>query len=154
MEIIIILLGLLIDRITKLCAMGSLKDGNNIIVIKNLFQLEYLENTGAAFGIFNSRTGILSLVTSVVILALIVYLAKYRPKNLLERIGVSLIIAGAIGNLIDRVYYKYVVDFLKLHYKDVYVFPTFNVADVLISLGTAVIIIYLVKDNLSRYQDL
>ncbi|AWI03755.1 signal peptidase II [Clostridium drakei] len=147
MELIIIILGLILDRITKLWALKELSNTSGIVVIKDFFVLFYLENRGAAFGILQDKVVFLSLVTFFVMAGIIYYIIKYRPASKLLRISLALIISGAIGNLIDRTYYKYVVDFLTLHYKDVYYFPTFNVADVLVVTGTFLLAIYLIKED-------
>jgi signal peptidase II len=147
MEILIVFIGLVIDRITKIWALKRLTEGRDIVIIKNLFSFSYLENRGAAFGIFQNKVLLLSIVTSVVILGMIYYLVKYRPVSKLLRYSLALIITGAIGNLIDRYAYKYVVDFILLHYKDVYYFPTFNVADMMVVSGTFLLAICILKDE-------
>jgi signal peptidase II len=147
MEFLIIFIGLFIDRITKVWALKRLAGGSDIVVIENLFSLSYLENRGAAFGIFQNKVLFLSIITSIVILCMIIYLIKYRPASKLLRYTLALIISGAIGNLIDRYVYKYVVDFIMLHYKDVYYFPTFNVADMLVVVGTFLLAICILKDE-------
>lgn len=147
MELLIIILGLILDRITKLWAIKELSNTSGIVVIKDFFVLFYLENRGAAFGILQDKVVFLSIVTFIVMAGIIYYIIKYRPASKLLRISLALIISGAIGNLIDRTYYKYVVDFLTLHYKDVYYFPTFNVADVLVVTGTFLLAIYLIKED-------
>lgn len=147
MELLIVFVGLVIDRITKIWALNRLTEGRDIVIIKNLFSFSYLENRGAAFGIFQNKVLLLSIVTSVVILGMIYYLVKYRPVSKLLRYSLALIISGAIGNLIDRYAYKYVVDFILLHYKDVYYFPTFNVADMMVVSGTFLLAICILKDE-------
>lgn len=147
MELLIIILGLILDRITKLWALKELTNTSGIVVIKDFFVLFYVENRGAAFGILENKVVFLSIVTFIVMAGIIYYIIKYRPASKLLRISLALIISGAIGNLIDRTYYKYVVDFLTLHYKDVYYFPTFNVADVLVVTGTFLLAIYLIKED-------
>ncbi|WPC40955.1 signal peptidase II [Clostridium sp. JS66] len=147
MELLIIILGLILDRVTKLWALKELSNTSGIVVIKDFFGLFYLENRGAAFGILQNKLVFLSIVTFIVMIGIIYYIIKYKPTSKLLRISLALIISGAIGNLIDRTYYKYVVDFLTLHYKDVYYFPTFNVADVLVVTGTFLLAIYLIKED-------
>lgn len=142
---ILIILGIAVDRITKILASNYLSSGKTIEVIPNLFDFEYLENTGAAFGIFKDKTYILAIFSIIVIIGLIIYTFKFSSKKILERIAISLIISGAIGNLFDRLYFNYVIDFIYLHYNG-YSFPVFNVADILVSVGTALLAIYLVKD--------
>lgn len=147
MEILIIILGLFLDRITKIWALNTLSKVAEIVLIRDFFSFSYLENRGAAFGIFQNKILFLSLITFIVMLAIVYYLIKYKPNSKLLRISLALILSGAIGNLIDRVGYKYVVDFIMLHYKDVYYFPTFNVADMLVVIGTALLAIYLMKEE-------
>lgn len=148
MEVIIIFLGLLLDRLSKIWALNSLKENDGIVLIKDFFKLEYLENRGAAFGIMQNKLIFLSLFTFLIICGMIYYLIKYRPKSIFQRISFAFIISGAIGNLFDRVFYKYVVDFILVHYKDIYYFPTFNVADMLVVVGTIVLAISIVKEEI------
>jgi signal peptidase II len=148
LEWLIIIFGLIADRVTKLWALGSLKNVDNITIIKNYFAFEYLENRGAAFGILQNKLWLLAIVTMLVIGGMIFYLVKYKPNSKILRVAMAMIISGAIGNLIDRIYYKYVVDFILVHYKDVYYFPTFNVADILVSVGTFFLIISILKDEI------
>jgi len=147
MEVLIVFLGLLLDRLTKFWALSSLKEENGIILIKDFFKLEYLENRGAAFGILQNKLILLALVTLLVISGMIYYIIKYKPKSKFLRISFALIISGALGNLYDRLFYKYVVDFILLHYKEVYYFPTFNVADMLVVVGTLILAISIVKEE-------
>ncbi|MCH5138384.1 signal peptidase II [Clostridiaceae bacterium UIB06] len=147
MEILIIVLGLFLDRITKIWALNTLVKVPEIVLIKDFFSFSYLENRGAAFGIFQNKVFFLALTTFIIMAAVGYYLIKYKPNSKLLRISLSLILSGAIGNLIDRVGYKYVVDFIMFHYKEVYYFPTFNVADILVVVGTALLAIYLMKEE-------
>lgn len=112
MGIIVLILGIFLDRISKIWALNTLASGKDIVVIKNLFTFSYLENRGAAFGIFQNRLIFLSLITAIVILGVVYFIVKYKPTSKLLKISLSLIISGAIGNLIDRIYYKFVVDFI------------------------------------------
>jgi signal peptidase II len=146
MEFIIIAFGLFLDRITKIWSKGTLKDKNDIIVIKDFFGFTYTENRGAAFSIFQNKVLFLAIVTSIVITIMIYYLIKLRKDSILVRISLSLIIGGAIGNLIDRIYYGYVVDFIMFHYRDIYTFPIFNIADIMVVVGTGLLALYIIKD--------
>lgn len=147
MEILIIILGLIADRLTKVWALNTLSKVDEIVVIKNIFGFSYLENRGAAFGVFQNKVFLLGIVTSIVIAAMIFYLLKYKPASKLLRTSIALIISGAVGNLIDRFTYKFVVDFILLHYKDVYYYPTFNVADMLVVVGTILLAICIIRDE-------
>jgi len=141
-------LGLIVDRATKLWVASVLKGTDGITIIKNFFGFEYLENRGAAFGMLQNKQWLLIVVTLIVIIGMIFYLVKYKPKYKFVYISVSMIIAGAIGNLIDRIFYNYVVDFILVHYKDIYYFPTFNVADMLVCVGTFFLLICILKDEI------
>lgn len=145
MGFIVILILLAIDILTKQWAINVLAKANDITVIKGFFDLAYLENRGAAFGILQNKVIFLALITSIVILIMVVYLIKYKPESKILKYSFYLIISGAIGNLIDRVRLGFVVDFLQFHYKDVYYFPTFNMADTFVVIGTALMILYVVK---------
>lgn len=147
MEIIIIILGVILDRVTKIWAIKELSIGKDLIIIKNFFQFSYLENTGAAFGIFRDKTIFLAIITFIIAISILFYLFKYKPQSLILRLSLAFIISGAIGNLIDRAYYKYVVDFILVHYKDVYYFPTFNVADIFVTMGTVLLALYVIKEE-------
>lgn len=146
MEISIIVIGVIVDRLTKLWALNTLTKSEGIEVIKGFFNLSYLENKGAAFGIFQNKQIYLSVITLLVITGMIYYLLKYKPKSKILKISFSLIISGAIGNLYDRLAYKFVVDFIQIHYKGEY-FPTFNVADSLVVIGTCLLAIYVLKEG-------
>lgn len=147
MEIIIIVLVNIIDRLSKIWAFKNLKDYNDVVIIKNIFSLSYLENRGAAWGIFQGKTIFLLTITIVIIIGIIYFLLKCKPKSKLMRISLSLIIGGAFGNMYDRLVNKYVIDFIYFHYKDVYSFPTFNVADMSVVVGTILLAICLMKDD-------
>ncbi len=147
MEVLIIFLGLILDRLAKVWALSSLREKNGVVLIKDFFKLEYLENRGAAFGILQNKLILLALVTLLIISGMIYYIIKYKPKSKFLRISFAFIISGALGNLYDRVFYKYVVDFILIHYKEVYYFPTFNIADMLVVVGTAILAISIVKEE-------
>lgn len=147
MEILIIIFVNIIDRITKIWATKQLIDGNDLIVIKNIFDFSYLENRGAAWGIFSGKVNLLLIMTVIIVVGIIFYLLKYKPKSRVMRIALSLIIGGAIGNMYDRGIYQHVVDFIHFHYKDVYNFPTFNFADMCVVVGTLLLILSLLRDD-------
>ena len=147
MEILIIVFVNIVDRLTKIWATNNLMNGNDVVIVKNIFSFSYLENRGAAWGIFQGKINFLLIMTIIIVIGIIFYLLKYRPKSKVMRIGLSLILGGAIGNMYDRGIYKYVVDFICFHYKDVYSFPTFNVADMSVVVGTILLVLSLLRDD-------
>lgn len=147
MELVVIIIGFLLDRVTKLWAVSSLKDSNEMVIIKGFFSLTYVENKGAAWNIFTGKTIFLIVFTFVILCGVVFYLLKYRSKNKFMTMALSIIIAGALGNLVDRTIYKHVVDFILFHYKDVYYFPVFNIADVCVVVGTFLLLICMLRDD-------
>lgn len=136
---LIIIVGFILDRLSKLWVLDKLV-GNPITVVKDFFYLRHLENKGAAFSILQGKTILLTVLTSIVALVLIYVLVKNKDKFL--RLTISLILAGALGNLYDRIFRGSVVDFLEFHFGS-YVFPTFNLADTFVVIGTILLAIYI-----------
>ena len=136
----------LLDQVTKYWISQTKPYVN---VIPGFFNLVYVENTGAAFGIFQGRLGILSLISlaAMAVLAVLIWQGPHERKGML--IAFALILGGTCGNLIDRVRLKYVVDFLEFYIKT-YRWPSFNIADSAISTGVALLILLTLKDELSR----
>jgi len=143
---IIFVIGLILDYITKIWALDTLKGKPDITIIKGFFDFSYLENRGAAFGIFQGRVYLLAAVTLIIIGVFFFYYLRTKKKTLLFTVSTALILTGALGNLIDRLRYGFVVDFISWHWKDVYYFPTFNVADICITIGTGLLVIYILKE--------
>lgn len=142
---IVITLIFTLDRLTKYWATKVLMDNEGISIIKGFFDFSYLENTGAAFGMLSGKLIFLTLIPIVVLVFLAYKYYKTKTKNVLLKLSGGMIAAGALGNLYDRIFYGYVVDFISVHYKNLYYFPTFNVADMSITIGTFLIIIYVLK---------
>lgn len=136
MSILYILAIVVLDQLSKYIAKIKLYSISQIEIIKGFFSLTYVENRGAAFGIFRDKRIILVGFTTIVIAVMICYLIKNKSMNKLLRVSLILIIAGAIGNLIDRVLLGYVVDFFHLYIGNVFDWPVFNVADISIVFGT------------------
>ena len=129
-----------LDQVTKILAQSALKGNPNAVIIKNVFELEYLENTGAAFSSFLGKQGFLIVLTSLVLIGCIIEFfgipAAKRYFGL--RISFLLLISGAIGNLIDRVRQGYVIDFF---YFAPVNFPRFNVADIYVTVSVVLLIV-------------
>lgn len=144
-----ILLLTFIDQWTKYLAVLHLKNQESIVLIPGVFQLQYLENHGAAFGILQGQQWIFFLMTIVYLVAAVwIYLRIPKTKKyfLLHMIAVVLT-AGALGNFIDRISQGYVVDFFYFSLID---FPIFNVADIYVVLsfiGLAICILFVYKDE-------
>ncbi|WP_455538468.1 signal peptidase II [Terrisporobacter sp.] len=139
--IIAILIGL--DQMIKYWALNYLKKVESIPVINNIFNLTYVENRGAAFGMLQNNQIIFILVASIASIFGLYYLHT-KKVNKWGKIGILLIISGAIGNLIDRVRLGFVVDYLDFHIIWSYVF---NLADCFVVVGTILLCLYIVTSE-------
>ena len=119
---------LVLDQIIKMIIRSNITLDKEINVIKNFFYITNVKNTGGAFSIFNNSTVILAVVGIIVIVFLVNYL-NYAKTSLFEDICYGLLIGGVIGNLIDRILYSGVTDYLGFIIFN-YSFPIFNLADI------------------------
>lgn len=135
-----------LDQATKLLVAGYLYRNQVIEVIPGLFNLVYYRNTGAAFGVLNNggTLKVLFLIsTSLIALGVITYLVR-ETKSFILTFALSLVAGGAVGNLIDRLLYGSVIDFLEFYVKGYY-WPAFNVADSAITVGVFLAALHYLK---------
>ena len=128
----------LIDQLAKVLIKTNFQLNQSISLIKNIFHLTYINNFGAGFGILQHQKWILIFISIIVIGIIFYYLDNIKEKELLLQILVGFILGGTIGNLIDRLFYGYVIDFL-----DFRIWPIFNLADSFVTIGVIGLIIYL-----------
>lgn len=151
---LIILLIIIFDQISKQLAVLHLKDAEAVSFIPGLLSFRYHENSGAAWGILSEHRWVFMTVSSVAILAIVGFFIYCRIKNeklsLLLIISLSFFCGGGIGNMIDRFFLGYVVDFLRFDFIN---FPIFNVADSFISIGACLMVLYLVIETVKEYQE-
>lgn len=141
-DVVFLAVLIFLDQITKHYAVVFLKDKESVKLIEGVFELNYLENRGAAFGMLQNQKFFFIFI-AVVILAVIIYVLWKTPnqkKYTKFHIGLVLIAAGAIGNMIDRLRFDYVVDFL---YFSLINFPIFNVADIYVTCAAIYLVILL-----------
>lgn len=150
----IVVLGVVIDLLTKiLFEKYFVGGGKEIVVIPNFFSFTYVKNTGAAFGIFGESTLALSIASLFFIGVFVTYDIFYHSNNLWYVFGISMLISGAIGNFVDRIFLGYVRDFINIE-----IFPfVFNFADALITFGVICFGVFLVffgyKDGKKEKKD-
>jgi signal peptidase II len=146
--IILLLVG--IDQLSKILALKYLKNVESIPIIQNMFHLTYVENRGAAFGMFQNNQIIFVIVALIASIYGLYYLHKNKV-NILGKVSILLIISGALGNLIDRVRLGFVVDYFDFRIIWEYVF---NVADIFVVLGTILLCIYILfyEDNKEKQK--
>lgn len=138
--LIYLVLLILFDQVTKILVVDKLKGNAPFELIPGVFEFYYHENTGAVWGILSDQTMLLALI-SIVILAGIGFYFYKLPKDKhfdLLRLVLVFIAAGAVGNLIDRVFRKFVVDFLYFKLID---FPIFNIADIYVTVSAIALVV-------------
>ena len=141
--LIIIAVFVAIDQLIKLLVIEQLKPIGSLTVIDDFIQLTYAENTGAAFGSFSGKTSLLSVFTLVIIVAGIIYLMVKKRKFDVEYVCITLVISGGIGNLVDRIFRGFVVDYIEPLFID---FAIFNFADILVTCSCIVLAVWLLYE--------
>ena len=141
MMIVLTLVFLIIDIVSKLVISNCVFVNDSILVIKDFFYITYVRNTGAAWSIFSGETLGLIIVSLIIISFIIYYSSKNKPSNKIEKIGYAMILGGSFGNLLDRIIYGYVIDFLDFNIFG-YDYPIFNLADSFILVGVILLVIY------------
>jgi len=139
--LIILALLVVIDQLIKIIMEVWLKPVSHCGVVNGFFGFTYLQNRGAAFGVMQNGTVVLSIITAVVIAVGLYFLLSKRIKSKVEYVSIGLIISGGLGNLIDRIFRGYVVDFIDVEFMN---FPIFNFADCLVTVGAGILIVYLI----------
>lgn len=134
---------IVLDQATKFLASGMLILHDPVALLP-FFNLTLMHNTGAAFSFLAGASGwqrwfftVLAVIVSIV---LVVWLRRLQPQEKWMAAALALVLGGAVGNLIDRLMYGYVVDFIQLYYKDWY-YPAFNIADSAITVGAVMLVI-------------
>ena len=148
--IIVIAAAVVVDQVSKVLVIKFLKDLVSVEIIPGILRFTYVENRGAAFGMLSDNRWIFMIISSLAIVAIVVYLWKFRPDSILACLALSMIVGGGIGNMIDRVALGYVVDFI-----DFCAFPSlwmwvFNVADACVCVGAGLLVLWLI---LSMIED-
>jgi len=141
---------LVLDQYSKALISSSLTTGQSIPIINNILHLTFIRNTGAAFGLFKNSTTFFIIISMVAVVFIAILILSFIKKGelfhrSLVNLGLILIFPGALGNLIDRLRFGYVIDFI-----DVRVWPVFNIADTSITIGTILLFTSLVAGNLTH----
>lgn len=142
MTFIALAVGLLLavaDQVIKYFISVDLKPVGSVTIIDNVLDFTYVENKGVAFGMFSGMRWIFIILTALLICAIIFYMFKKKPRSKLFYTSVALIIGGGVGNLIDRIFYGYVIDYISLSFFN----PICNFADYCITVGTILLVIYI-----------
>ncbi|MAG91049.1 signal peptidase II [Candidatus Woesearchaeota archaeon] len=132
------LIVILLDQITKLLIKTNFKLNQSLPIIENILHLTYVTNTGSAFGLFKGFNLFFVIFSIIVIIAIFYFINKIKNNEKLIQYSVGLLLAGTIGNLIDRILHGSVIDFI-----DFRIWPVFNIADSSITIGVILLIILL-----------
>ncbi|UCD84164.1 MAG: signal peptidase II [Deltaproteobacteria bacterium] len=159
---------LLIDQFSKYYIDSHFLPHRPVAILNNFFQINYIRNIGAAFGLFSNLSSELRgpLFISISILAILMILSffiKLEDRQRLLSFSFSLILGGALGNFIDRIRLGYVIDFLDIHWYDYYHWPAFNIADTAITVGVILLLLEIItgykeerdsgSDQISSHSD-
>ncbi len=148
---LIIVLIVVFDQLSKFFVDLYLKGNETTVAIPYVISFQYHENRGAAWGILSEHRWVFMLISTVAIIAILGFLIWTRKEktSFLVRLSLAFFAGGGIGNMIDRVRLSYVIDFLKFEFID---FPIFNVADSFITIGAAIMIVYLIMETIQEYR--
>ena len=149
---IITIIAILLDQLIKIIIKSKIFN-SSIILIPHVLNLTYVQNTGAAFGIGNNSTSMFVAV-NVVIIGLITYFIFSKKEELskLILIALHLVLAGGIGNLIDRIARGFVIDYIDI--SPLIKYPVFNLADIFVVIGCLIIAVFLVKDTVIKKKNI
>lgn len=153
MVFLLVIVGILLvvaDQLVKLWAVSSLEPIGSITVIENVFSLTYVENRGAAWGMMAGAKWYLILMPIIIIVGVLAFLIIKKLKDPILLWACMLIISGGIGNLIDRIFRGFVVDYLHATFID---FPVFNLADCCITIGAGLLILYVILSEIKERKE-
>lgn len=139
--------GIALDQLTKALAVGYLKPLGSVPLINGVLHLTYVENTGAAFGMLKDAPWVFNTFSIIAITALSLYLFLGHATGKLYEISIAMIISGGIGNMIDRIALRYVVDFIDFRLIN---FAVFNGADSFVCVGAGLMVLALIREIIAE----
>ena len=150
--IILLILIIFADQLSKWLVVALLQGKPSYYLIDGVLRFTYVENDGAAFGMLDDHRWVFLVLSTVMIIALIYYICKYKPESKWVMTSLILIVGGGIGNMIDRVLLGYVIDFI-----DFCAFPkiwmwVFNVADSFVCVGAGLLALWMILDTVKEYK--
>lgn len=146
---IIAFISFILDFVCKFIITHILSFNDSIMVIKNFFYISLVKNTGGAFSIFTGSTFLLIVISFLILLGIFTYIYKNNIRNRVSLIGFGLLIGGAMGNLFDRIFYGYVIDYLDFKIFG-YGYPIFNLADSFVVIGAIMLLFFAKEVNNGR----
>ena len=138
-----------LDQLTKWLTVVNLAEYESFPLWQDVLHFTYVKNTGMAFGMLKDHRWVFMVFSTIAIVALIIYLFRFRPESRWMQVSMAMIIGGGIGNMIDRVFLGYVVDFIDVTLIN---FAVFNVADSFVCVGAGIMILCLVLDLIKEIK--
>ncbi|HHT63501.1 MAG: signal peptidase II [Bacillota bacterium] len=148
MLIFVSLTVLIIDQVSKFLVKSNLAELESIPIIRNVFHLTYVNNTGAAFSLLQGKTSFFIVVTILALFFALYFYFKVDKEKVWLRLGIALALGGALGNLIDRLRFGKVIDFF-----DFRIWPVFNIADCAVVVGVILICWELLRMDLAERKN-
>ena len=138
-----------LDQLTKWLTVVNLAEYESFPLWQDVLHFTYVKNTGMAFGMLKDHRWVFMVFSTIAIVALIIYLFRFRPESRWMQVSMAMIIGGGIGNMIDRVFLGYVVDFIDVTLIN---FAVFNIADSFVCVGAGIMILCLVLDLIKEIK--
>lgn len=148
---LVALIGLLIDQIIKFVISSLMPPFTSKIIIKHFFEFTFVKNTGGAWGILSNNLILLIIVSTIALLILNSYIKKEQHINKIMIFSYGFLIGGILGNLLDRLFRGYVIDFFHFYIFG-YDYPVFNVADILIVFGIILMLIEVIRGEINELK--
>ncbi len=142
--LLVTVLGVVLDQLTKYLVVHNMEVGESVPLLGDKLQLTYVTNYGAAFGILADQRWVFLILSAVTIVLIVGYLLFADNQNRLQLVALSMILAGGIGNMIDRTVLGYVVDFIDVWLFD---FPVFNGADSFVCVGAGLLLLTIIRES-------
>ena len=144
--------GIGLDLLTKLLVAGLMTLGQSVSLIPGVLNLTYIHNKGAAFGMLSEHRWVFMVISTIAIIGIGIYLFGFCKERMLLKVGLAMIISGGLGNMVDRIFYGYVIDMI-----DFCLFPfwkwIFNVADAFVCVGAGMVVLSLVLDIIKETRN-
>ncbi len=141
-----VIVGVLADYFTKLLAVSRLQGEDPVPLWRGVLRFSYVENRGAAWGMLENHRWVFMFFSALAIVVIVIYLIRRDPPLSLF-LSLSLILSGGVGNMIDRTFRGYVVDFIEFY---LFEFPVFNLADCFVVVGAGLLVIRLIADTVQE----
>ena len=137
--------GIGLDLLTKLLVAGLMTLGQSVTLIPGVLKLTYIHNYGAAFGMLSEHRWVFMVISTVAIIGIGVYLFGFCRERMLLKVGLAMIVSGGLGNMVDRIFYGYVIDMINFCLFSFWKW-IFNVADAFVCVGAGLVVLALILD--------